>query len=152
MPAATAATAARRSGGPTPAPIALPASPAPSTASSSPAEPSLTDLVTVDDSTTPTVWCRHLDRFIERHLGRPWSCQQNGMFAQGTRHTFEVRPSATATAAVDRWLASEPAGCPGRLHQPGFAEEVDIHTATILSELCNRGLLDEGELRIHVWW
>lgn len=98
------------------------------------------------------VWYQDLDKFIELHLGRPWNLQQNGMFGQDTIHPFEVYPDPEATGVVQEWLDSPPAQCPGRLNQPGFAEDVEIGTGTILCELCNRGLLPEGNLNVHVWW
>lgn len=99
------------------------------------------------------VWDSDLDNFIEKHLGRKWSLQQNGdMYGQDTITSFEVFPDPDATTQVEEWLSSPPAGCPGRLNQPGFAESVDIYTETILNELCNRGLLPEGDLDVHIWW
>lgn len=95
---------------------------------------------------------RDLDAFIEQCLGRPWCLQQNGFFPNESLQYLEVGPNPEATAKVEEWLASPPAQCPGRVNQPGFAEDVEIYTETILSELCNRGLLPEGDLTVHVWW
>lgn len=98
------------------------------------------------------VWDHDLNAFIEQHLGRPWSLQQNGEYGQETIHHFEVFPRPEVSTVVEAWLASPPAGCPGRLNQPGYAESVEIGTDQILCELCNRGLLPEGDLTVHVWW
>lgn len=102
--------------------------------------------------TLEVVWDHDLNAYIETHLGRPWSIQQNGFLGQETFHTYEVWPNPGDTAVVEQWLASPPAQCPGRLNQPGFGELVDIVNDNLFNELCNRGLLPEGDLFIHVWW
>lgn len=108
--------------------------------------------LTLKTRTIDLVWYQDLNEFIELHLGRPWNLAQNGEFGQDTIHSFEVYPDPLVTAKVQEWLDSPRCQCPGRLHQAGFAEDVDIYTTEILGELCNRGLLPEGELNVHVWW
>lgn len=98
------------------------------------------------------IWDSDLDDYIEAQLGRPWSLQQNGMYGQEQIVSYEVFPNPEVTAVVEEWLASPPAGAPGRLNQPGFAESVDISTDEILQELCNRDLFPEGDITVHVWW
>jgi hypothetical protein len=98
------------------------------------------------------VWSHDLDAYIEQHLGRPWSLQQNGMFGQETLVSYEVWPNPEVRTVVEAWLGSAPAKFPGRLNQPGFAEDVEISTDELLQELCNRDLLPEGDLIVHVWW
>jgi hypothetical protein len=95
-----------------------------------------------------------LDAYIEEHLGRPWSMQQNGMISQDMLTQWEVWPDRGhgIPERVAAWLASPPANCPGRLDQPGYAESVEIYTDDILKELCHRGLLPEGDMYVHVWW
>lgn len=94
------------------------------------------DLVFVDD----------LDAYIEEHLGRPWRTQQEFMDGQDTLRTLEVFPDPDATAKVEEWLAS-----PVPAWKLWSREEV-LHTEILLSELCNRGLLPEGNLYVHIWW
>lgn len=106
----------------------------------------------VHSKTVELIWDSDLDDYIEEQLGRPWSLQQNAMFGQAEIHPFEVFPDPEVTAKVEEWLASPPAGAPGRLHQPGYAESVDIYTCEILNELCNRGLFPQGDITVHVWW
>lgn len=91
------------------------------------------------------VWYQDLDKFIELYLGRPWNTQQDYMAGQDTLRIIEVGPDPAATEQVELWLASPEAqfGIHGR-------DEV-ISTDILLAELCNRGLLDEGELYVH-WW
>lgn len=104
-----------------------------------------------------------LDAFIESTFGRPWTLQQNGEYLSNDSITyFEVYPDPDATAKVEEWLASRPASFPGRIDQKGdctwndsgnsLGEDVDIYTHDILSELCNRGLLPEGDMTVYVSW
>ena len=79
---------------------------------------------------------------------------------------FEVAKDPEATAAVQAWLDSPRVEFVGRRHgsQEGTAtwnkkdpsrplvEQVPIYTHQILNELCNRDLLPEGDLMVHVWW
>jgi hypothetical protein len=108
--------------------------------------------------TEQLIWNSDLDAFIEKHYGRPWSMQQNGMFGQMELVPFEVgfepdnKYSIESVARVQAWLESPIPEIPGRLDQPGVAESVDIYTDDILRDLCRRGLLPEGEYTIHVWW
>jgi hypothetical protein len=115
--------------------------------------------------TVELVWSHHLDAFIEQHLGRVWSTQQNDYYGQETLVSFEVYPDPDDTAVVQAWIDSPPAMFPGRLDQnepagehwgaapdATLGESVDIYTGQILNELCNRGLLPEGDLMVHVWW
>lgn len=95
---------------------------------------------------------RAVDSFIETHLERPWSLQQNGFFGQETLVQFDPWPEPEATAIVEEWLASPEVPCPGRLNQEGFGESVHISTDEILNELCNRELLPEEKLWVWVWW
>jgi hypothetical protein len=95
---------------------------------------------------------RNLDAYIEKHLGRAWSLQQNDYLGNETLTSYEVWPDPEATAVVEAWLASPPVGGVGRVDQPGYGESVKIYTCEILNELCNRGLLPEGDLTVHVWW
>lgn len=93
------------------------------------------------------IWDHDLDAFIGHHLGRPWSLQQEGdMYGQNTLRTFEVFPDPEATAQVEQWLAS-----PVPKYNLWTRDE-EISTETLLSELCNRGLLPEGRLYVHIWW
>lgn len=93
-----------------------------------------------------------LDQYIERMLGRPWRLQQNGMDGQDTLTYFEVFPDPEATARVAKWLTSPPARISGRVGQGAVGESVNISTADILNELCNRRLLPEGDMTVHVRW
>lgn len=114
--------------------------------------------------TVQIIWDHDLDAYIEAKLGRKWSLQQNGEDGQETLTYFEVFPDPEATAKVQAWLDSPEVPCPGRVNgmnwetgiftpeQPGFAEWVYISTTDILNELCNRGLLPEGDYTVHVWW
>lgn len=96
---------------------------------------------------------KKLDELIKATFGREWSLQQNGEpDHNGSMTYFEVCLDPEVTATVEEWLASPPAGCPGRLHQPGFAESVDIYTSELLAELCNRGILPEGDMKVFVSW
>lgn len=118
----------------------------------------------LNPKTVVTVWDSDLDKYIEAKLGRAWSLQQNGEYSQDTVTQFEVFPDPEATAKVQAWLDSPVVPCPGRVdgmdwktgiftpEQPGFAESVYIGTSDILNELCNRGLLPEGDLTVNVWW
>lgn len=103
--------------------------------------------------TVQLIWSHDLNNYIEEKLSRPWSLGQNDSdCGQDSLLFFEVWPDPEATAIVQAWLDSPPAQCPGRLNQPGFGESVDIYTEDILKELCNRELLYEGDLNVHVWW
>lgn len=93
-----------------------------------------------------------LDKYIEKCLGRPWSLQQNEMAGQNELVSFEVWPDPDAAGPVQDWLESPPAGCPGRLEQPGYGEDIEIYTGQILNELCNRSLLPEGDYTVKAWW
>lgn len=108
----------------------------------------------LNPKTVTTVWSHDLDQYIEKHFGRPWSLGQNDPEGAGqdTLTAFEVYPDPESTMPVQAWLDSPPAKIPGRLNQEGVAESVDIYTADILNELCNRGLLPEGDLTVHIWW
>lgn len=92
------------------------------------------------------VWNDDLDKYIEQHLGRKWCLQQDLMADQDTLHVFEVGTDPDATAKVEEWLASPMP----KYTLYGHGEVID--TDTILSELCNRGLLPEGDLHVHIWW
>lgn len=115
------------------------------------------------------VWSHDLDDYIETHLGRPWSLQQNGEHGQDTVQVYEVGPYAdflpeeaqAKKARVEAWLASPQVAFAGRLGQKGTASwmpdnrplaEVEVYTDDILCELCERGLLPPGNLRVQVWW
>lgn len=95
--------------------------------------------------TIDLVWMKDLDAYIEEHLGRPWSVQ-GGEYGQDTIRTFEVEADPESTAKVQQWLAS-----PEPPHQDWGRGEV-LYTEDLLSELCNRGLLPEGDLHVHMWW
>ncbi len=99
-----------------------------------------------------TVEAARIDELIEATFGRPWSCQQNGEYGNDSITWFECYKDPEATEAVQAWLDSPPAKGPGRLHQEGYAESYEIYTYVLLSELCNRGILPEGDMRVHVWW
>lgn len=93
------------------------------------------------------VYVADLDSFIEQHFGRPWKTQQDLMAGQDTLHVYEVFPDRGATAKVERWLAS-----PTPERDEWGRDEI-IGTEELLNELCNRGLLEEGQkLHVHVWW
>lgn len=92
------------------------------------------------------VYVGDLDSYIEKHLGRPWRTQQENLDAQNTIRHFEVYPDEESTAKVEEWLVS-----PVPPHQLWSRDEV-IDTETLLSELCNRGLLPRGYLYVHIWW
>lgn len=94
----------------------------------------------------PQVYVADLDAYIELLLLRPWSTQQDLMAGQDTLHTFDVFPDPDATAKVAEWLAS-----PVPPYNTWGRDEI-ISTEELLSELCNRGLLDEGKIHVHVWW
>lgn len=86
-----------------------------------------------------------LDAFIEQHLGRPWRVQ-GGEHSQDTLLTLEVVSDSESTAKVEEWLMSpEP-----QYH--GWGRNETLYTEDLLSELCNRGLLPEGNLYVHIWW
>jgi hypothetical protein len=101
-----------------------------------------------------------IDDLIEATFGRPWSMGQNDSFHNDSVTWFEVGPDPEATAKVQEWLASQPSSIPGRLNQPGnsyrtgmsIAETVEIYTDTLLSELCNKGILPEGDMQVYVSW
>lgn len=103
----------------------------------------------------------NLDKFIEETFGREWSLGQNDQSPNDSISYFEVYKDPEATAKVQEWLDSPPASIPGRLNQPGecgwkpghtIAETVDIGTWTILCEMCNRGILPEGDMTVYVSW
>lgn len=93
-----------------------------------------------------------VDALIESVFGRKWSVQQNEYFSNGETVGYDVYPDPAATALVDEWVASPKVKGYGRVDHPGYGESVEIGTTTILSELCNRGILPEGDMRIYVSW
>lgn len=108
-----------------------------------------------------------MDDYIEKHLGRPWKLQQNEMLSNDTLRYYFVKPNYRITPVVQAWLDSPPCVLPGRMNQgdpvtPGMwpgapanatvGETAQIDTSQILDELCNRELLTEGVLYVHVWW
>lgn len=101
----------------------------------------------VEHANISLIWNSDLDKYIEHHLGRPWKLQQeNGCYGQETLRVLEVFPDPDATAKVEEWLAS-PVPAYGI-----WTREEEMDTETLLSELCNRGLLAEGDLYVHIWW
>lgn len=101
---------------------------------------------TLKSKTVDLVFVSDLDSYIEKHLGRPWRTQQDRLDGQDTLRVLEVAPDSGATAKVEEWLAS-----PVPEYSLWSRDEV-LNTEDLLSELCNRGLLPEGSLYVHIWW
>jgi hypothetical protein len=102
--------------------------------------------MTLSSKTIDLVYGEDLDSYIQESLGRPWKVQQDLMANQNSLVVLEVIPDPEATAKVREWLAS-PAP-----RYDGWGRDEVIGTEALLSELCNRGLLSEGEMYVHVWW
>lgn len=84
-----------------------------------------------------------VDKLIEQEYGRPWSLQQHDEIANNSFVFYEVFPDPNAGVKVEAWLLTPPAQFPGR-------ESISTHD--LLAELCNRGILPEGDMRVYVWW
>lgn len=100
----------------------------------------------------------------------------------GSLGYLEASKDPDATAKVDAWLASPPVRdqfegrLPAVVHRnDGYGESVEIYTedliaedtplaaqlvgdvrgqvvAVVLAELCNRDLIPEGDMTVHMWW
>lgn len=88
--------------------------------------------------------CRALDTFIKYHLGREWnSLHHTEGICNGSLQQEEVGPywpedKERDQAAVLNWIET--------------GNERDVYTSMILSELYERGLLEEGSFYVLYDW
>lgn len=94
-----------------------------------------------------------LDTYIEKHLGKPWSCQQNDFCSNDSLITFDVGGwvyDEEEKAKVAAWINTPTPT--DKYHGVGRFNDEGVSTDSLLSELLERGLLPEGELHVHVSW
>lgn len=86
---------------------------------------------------------------------RPYKLQQQGeLMGQGEIRTYDAHPNPEAESVINQWKETP---VPSHLND---ARDIELwwerehypEVESVLSDLVNRGLLEEGTCNIHAWW
>lgn len=97
--------------------------------------------------------CFELDEVATQTFGRRYSSLEagNGEYHNGSVQFVSVPDEWTweGDLTVEQWLAT-PVPDPG---PPHYGREYDVPSVrTVMDELGKRGIIEEGEYAIHLWW
>lgn len=111
------------------------------------------------------IWEIEFSDLVRKIYGRPYQFQQQGdMMGQDTIYRFSVpaTPLGDHWQAVpfQQWLDADPPtpATDGGFDRDRFSEELRWdrefypEVEDVINDLHRRGLIDEGEYAMHVWW